>query len=78
LVALSVSGESPNIVGAGRIAKELGLTLLALVGDTSSSLARMADHVVSLTTTEPGVAEDVASAVVHAIYCHFMDGDEPG
>lgn len=78
LVALSVSGESPNIVGAGRTAKGLGLILLALVGDTSSSLARMADCVVSLTTTEPGVAEDVASAVVHAIYCHFMYGDEPG
>lgn len=77
LFAFSVSGESPNIIDAGRTAQDLDLTLLALVGDKSSSLALMADHVVSLTTIEPGVAEDVASAVVHAIYCYFMYEDAP-
>jgi len=72
LCVISVSGKSPNIVHALRSSTELGITSIALVGDDRSPIAQLANHTILLGSVEPGIAEDVASAVVHSIYCTFM------
>lgn len=72
LVAFSVSGESPNIVSALEFAKELEMDVVAVVGRRTSTAAQLADVCVPLGSLEPGLAEDVASAVMHAIYGAFM------
>ena len=70
--AITASGESRNLNEAVVSALERGVTVLALVGSASSTTARLANEKVVLGSTEPGLAEDAASAVIHAIYCGFM------
>jgi len=72
LCAFSVSGESPNINCAVAAAKEMDIQVVALVGDPASTTAQLADYAIVLGSVEPGIAEDVASAVMHSMYCAFM------
>lgn len=72
LCAFSVSGGSANVNNTIDAARSLGVPVIALVGDPQSLTAQLADFTILLGTTEPGIAEDVASAVMHAIYCNFM------
>jgi D-sedoheptulose 7-phosphate isomerase len=72
LCAFSVSGKSANINNAVAAANESGLDVIALVGDPESATAKLANHAITLGSAEPGIAEDVASAVMHAMYCGFM------
>lgn len=72
LCAFSVSGESTNINRAITAAKELEITVIALVGAAQSTTAQLADHRILLGSVEPGIAEDTASAIMHSIYCSFM------
>lgn len=72
LCVFSASGESRNVNTAILAAKRLGLEVIALVGSAASTAARLADHGIDLGTVEPAIAEDVASAIMHALYCAFM------
>jgi D-sedoheptulose 7-phosphate isomerase len=72
LCVFSVSGESANIIRAVLGAKHMNIEVIALVGDLSSTTAQAADHPIFLGSIEPGIAEDVASAVMHSMYCTFM------
>lgn len=72
LCAFSVSGESANVNNTIVAAKERGIAVIALVGDPESTTAHLADYPIPLGSVEPGVAEDVASAIMHAMYCTFM------
>lgn len=72
LCAFSVSGASANVNNTIDAARRLGVQVIALVGDAKSLTAQLADFKILLGTKEPGIAEDVASAVMHAIYCTFM------
>jgi D-sedoheptulose 7-phosphate isomerase len=72
LCAFSVSGESPNINRAVAAATTMELGVIALIGDRSCTTAQLADHSIVLGSVEAGIAEDVASAVMHAMYCAFM------
>jgi D-arabinose 5-phosphate isomerase GutQ len=72
LCAFSVSGKSANINSAIAAANERRIDVIALVGDPQSTTAKLADHAIILGSVEPGIAEDVASAVMHAMYCAFM------
>jgi phosphoheptose isomerase len=75
LCAFTVSGESVNLNSTITAAKAIGIRVIALVGAPDSTSARLADHLILLGSIEPGIAEDVASAVMHAMYCTFMYED---
>lgn len=53
VIAVSNSGETDELVGLLPAIKRLGLTLIALVGDTASTLARQSDVVIDV-----GVAKE--------------------
>ena len=72
LCSFSVSGESANVNNAIVAAKRLGIVAIALVGDADSTTAQIADYPILLRSADPGVAEDVASAVMHSLYSTFM------
>lgn len=72
LCVFSVSGESENVNRTIRAAIELGVEVIAFVGNPDSTTAQLANYPVLLGSVEPGIAEDVASAVIHAMYCSFM------
>lgn len=71
-VALSVSGESTNVVRALETARELGVTTIGLVGRGDSPVGRLCDYTIDLGSSEPGLAEDAAQVAAHALYGWFM------
>jgi D-sedoheptulose 7-phosphate isomerase len=75
LCAFSVSGESTNVNRALIAAREMEMTVIALVGGPESTTARLSDHRILLGSVEPGIAEDVGSVIMHSIYCSFMYED---
>jgi len=69
LIAISGSGNSPNVVAAARLAKELGGMTVGLVGFDGGELAKISDHVIHVVTSkgEYGPVEDIHLALDHMI-----------
>ncbi len=67
LIAISVSGESPNILRAVKETQALGGRAIALTGRPTASLAAEADTVLTVDHDDYGHVEDVHQWVCHAI-----------
>jgi D-sedoheptulose 7-phosphate isomerase len=67
IIAISASGNSPNILKAVRIAKEHGAVAIGLTGDTGGKLKELADYVVFIPSAHIGQQEDG-----HMILDHVM------
>ena len=76
VLALSVSGSSPNVVKACRWAKEHGVYVAALVGGKRGSVAPYADELVVIDETHYGRAEDAQMAICHMLCYAFMEVNE--
>jgi len=73
LIAVSVSGNSPNIVKALQWAKEHGLRTIALVGARRGRAAEIADQVLAVADTHYGRVEDVQMHVLHMLCYAFVE-----
>jgi D-sedoheptulose 7-phosphate isomerase len=69
LIAISASGNSPNIIAAVEAAKQIGLTVLGLGGFTGGKLAQLADVSFVVPSNGYGPVEDV-----HMILDHIITG----
>ena len=67
LIAISASGNSPNVIRAAEFAKAHGGRVLALVGFQGGRLRALADHAVHLKCGEYGPVEDC-----HLILSHIF------
>jgi D-sedoheptulose 7-phosphate isomerase len=67
LICISASGNSPNIIAAVEVAKELGVKVIGLAGFGGGKLAKMADACVTVLSNEYGPVEDV-----HMILDHIL------
>jgi D-sedoheptulose 7-phosphate isomerase len=67
LVAISVSGTSPNIVSAVSEARALGLTVISLTGPTGGKLATMSDVTITVPSDCMEVVEDAHLIVSHSL-----------
>jgi phosphoheptose isomerase len=67
LIAISSSGNSPNVLNAVTRAKELGLFVAGFSGFNGGKLAEMADASVYVPTHNYGIVEDAHQAVMHII-----------
>lgn len=67
LVLLSTSGRSPNLLRAAAVARVRAVTVVALTGRPMSPLGELADIELCVQVSVPEVAEDVHSAIGHAI-----------
>ncbi len=70
VIAISTSGNSPNIVEAVKAAHEIGGTVIGLCGDQGGKLAEMADLVVRFPDPHQGRQEDG-----HLIMNHVIAGE---
>ncbi len=75
VLALSVSGNSPNVVKAVEWAKQNGLTTLALVGAKRGALAEVADEVLAIDSGHYGRVEDAHMGICHMLCYAFMEGE---
>jgi D-sedoheptulose 7-phosphate isomerase len=80
LVAISASGNSPNIVGAASHAKKTGGLVVGLVGFDGGKLARTCDHMMHVRTGggEYGPVEDIHMILDHMITTYIMMKDLAG
>lgn len=67
LIAISSSGNSPNVLNAVRRAKELGVFTAGFSGFSGGKLAEIADASVYVPTQNYGIVEDAHQAVMHII-----------
>ena len=67
LVAISVSGTSPNIVSAVQEASALGLSVVSLTGRTGGKLAGMSDVTIMVPSDSMEVVEDAHLIVSHSL-----------
>lgn len=73
LVAISGSGNSPNVIAAVEAANEIGATTVALCGYGGGKLATAASHSFVLHSRNMQHVEDAHMIICHAIYCAIRD-----
>jgi D-sedoheptulose 7-phosphate isomerase len=67
VLAISASGNSPNIVAGLVAAAQMGARTIALVGFDGGAAGRLADVTVHIPSHDYGLVEDVHSALGHAM-----------
>lgn len=78
VLALSVSGSSPNVVKALEWAKANGLHIIALVGGKRGPMAEIAHQAIVIDSTHYGRVEDAQMSICHMICYAFMENPELG
>jgi D-sedoheptulose 7-phosphate isomerase len=73
VLAMSVSGNSPNCVNALEWAKTNGLVTIALTGAHKGRMAEIAEHVVVVDDTHYGRVEDAHMGICHMLCYAFME-----
>lgn len=67
LMAISTSGNSRNVVYATKVAKAMGLTVIALTGQDGGKLRRLADICIAVPETETFKVQELHLPVYHAL-----------
>ncbi len=65
LLAISTSGNAANVAAAAKVAKGLGLTVIALTGEGGGWLAQLADVAVCVPETETFKVQELHLPVYH-------------
>ena len=78
VLAMSVSGSSPNVVKAVQWANQHGLETIGLVGGKRGALAQTARHVIAINSTHYGRVEDAQMAICHILCYAFIENPEWG
>jgi D-sedoheptulose 7-phosphate isomerase len=78
LIAISGSGNSPNVLRAVEYANSIGCRTIALSGRNGGKLGPMAQLNLQASHPHMGRIEDVHTIVTHMISYYFMDVEKPG
>jgi len=76
-IAISTSGNSPNVLAAARAAAELGLITVGLTGADGGKLAALVDHHFNVRHRSTARVQEVHIMVGH-ILCELVDSHLPG
>lgn len=74
VLAMSVSGNSPNVVKAIQWAKDHGLFAAALVGSKRGRLAEIANEAIVIDSPHYGKVEDAHMGICHMLCYAFIEG----
>ena len=72
-MAISGSGNSPNVVRAIRCGNELGCKTIALTGRDGGQLLSLAQLSIHVRSQHMGRIEDAHMVICHMIAYHFME-----
>ena len=67
VVAISASGNSPNVLAATRVARQLGAATIALTGQSGGRLSRLAELVIRVPARSIEQVEDAHLAIAHSL-----------
>ena len=77
LIAISGSGNSPNVLDAVAAARELGMRTIGWTGFGGGRLAEAADLAVVVDSHHMGRVEDLHTVLMHVICYYFMEVERP-
>lgn len=72
LVAISTSGESPNIVKAAQTARKMGVRVVALTGAKQSALGELADAAIQVPSVETPRIQEMHILIGHTM-CEIIE-----
>ena len=75
-LAMSTSGNSPNVIKALQAAKEMGLTTIGFTGTTGGKMKELVDVCVHAPSSWAGVIEDVGIVLGHIFTVIFMENND--
>ena len=67
LICISTSGNSKNVIAAARVARELGITTVALTGESGGELREICDITLAVPETETYKVQEYHLPIYHAI-----------
>ena len=67
LIAISTSGNAKNVFAAAKVAKSIGMTVIALTGEGRGALGSLADIVIAVPERETYKIQELHLPVYHAI-----------
>ena len=73
LIALSTSGNSKNVVKAAEVAKAMGLTVIAMTGESGGKLLSIADLTIKAPERETYKIQEYHLPIYHAICAEVED-----
>ena len=73
-VAISTSGNSPNIINAAAAAKKLGLKVVALTGQAGGKLSEYADVLIKAPSSDTARIQECHTMFGHFI-CEFVEAE---
>lgn len=75
-VAISVSGNSPNVVRAIETARALGLYTVGLTGLPGGKLSKLAHLSIVIPSNDTQIVEDLHLAVLHAVFRALIEDEK--
>ena len=66
-VAISTSGQSPNILAALKAARELGIVTVGFTGSRTSPMVTLCDHALIALSEETPIIQQIHLVAAHAI-----------
>ena len=72
LIAVSASGNSPNVLEAIRLARRENAEVVALLGFDGGEAAKLADNAIIVPSSDCGVVEDVHLVINHMLVEYFQ------
>lgn len=76
VLAMSVSGNSPNLVKAIEWAKNNNVYTVSLVGGKKGRLFEISDHTIVIDSTHYGMVEDAHMGICHILCYAFMENQD--
>ena len=77
-MAISGSGNSPNVLRAVEYGNSIGCHTIALSGRDGGKLGPLVELNIQVSNPHMGRIEDVHMIVMHMICYYFMDMEKPG
>ena len=72
LIAISTSGNSPNVVHAVKIAKLKGMKVISLTGESGGHLKQLSDITIKAPASEVAVIQELHLPIYHCI-CSVLE-----
>ena len=73
ILAVSVSGNSPNLVKAFQYAKDIGMYTISLTSHSGGEISKLSDRNVRVQSGHYGHVEDCQMMILHMIAYYFME-----
>jgi D-sedoheptulose 7-phosphate isomerase len=70
LIAISTSGNSENVIRAAKVARDRGVTVVAMTGESGGRLRDHADYLINVPSSDTGRIQESHIVFIHAISEH--------